>query len=32
MIAGLVQILLFQGIGELVARFFLPSSRPVIGS
>ena len=24
MIAGLVQILLFQGLGEIVARFFLP--------
>ncbi|MFA6168973.1 MAG: CidA/LrgA family protein [Gemmatimonadaceae bacterium] len=32
MIAGLVQILLFQGIGELVAKFFLPLiPGPVIG-
>jgi putative effector of murein hydrolase LrgA (UPF0299 family) len=32
MIAGLVQILLFQGLGELVARFFLPLiPGPVIG-
>ena len=32
MIAGLVQILLFQGLGEIVARFFLPLiPGPVIG-
>jgi holin-like protein len=32
MIAGLVQILLFQGLGELVAKFFLPLiPGPVIG-
>ncbi len=32
MIAGLVQILLFQGLGEVVARFFLPLiPGPVIG-
>lgn len=32
MIAGLVQILLFQGIGEIVAKFFLPLiPGPVIG-
>ena len=32
MIAGLVQILLFQGLGELVARFLLPLiPGPVIG-
>ena len=32
MIAGLVQILLFQGIGELVAKFFLPLiPGPVLG-
>ncbi len=32
MIAGLVQILLFQGIGEIVAKFFLPHiPGPVIG-
>ena len=32
MIAGLVQILLFQGLGEIVAKFFLPLiPGPVIG-
>ncbi len=32
MIAGLVRILLFQGLGELVARFFLPLiPGPVVG-
>lgn len=32
MIAGLVQILLFQSIGELVSKFLLPSlPGPVIG-
>ncbi len=32
MIAGLVQILLFQGLGELVAKFLLPLiPGPVIG-
>lgn len=32
MIAGLVRILLFQGLGELVAKFFLPLiPGPVIG-
>jgi holin-like protein len=32
MVAGLVQILLFQGIGELVAKFLLPLvPGPVIG-
>jgi holin-like protein len=32
MVAGLVQILLFQGLGELAARFFLPLiPGPVIG-
>jgi holin-like protein len=32
MIAGLVQILLFQGLGEVIARFFLPLiPGPVIG-
>ena len=32
MISGLVQILLFQGLGELVAKFFLPLiPGPVIG-
>ena len=32
MVAGLVQILLFQGLGELVAKFFLPLiPGPVIG-
>ena len=32
MIAGLVQILLFQGLGEIIARFFLPLiPGPVIG-
>ena len=32
MIAGLVQILLFQGLGEILARFFLPLiPGPVIG-
>lgn len=32
MIAGLVQILLFQGLGELVSKFLLPSiPGPVIG-
>jgi len=32
MISGLVQILLFQGLGELVTRFFLPLiPGPVIG-
>ena len=32
MISGLVQILLFQGLGELVAHFFLPLiPGPVIG-
>lgn len=32
MIAGLVQILLFQGLGEIVARFFLTLiPGPVIG-
>lgn len=32
MISGLVQILLFQGLGELVSKFFLPTlPGPVIG-
>jgi len=32
MISGLVQILLFQGIGELVSKFLLPTlPGPVIG-
>lgn len=32
MIAGLVQILLFQGLGELASKFLLPSMPgPVIG-
>ena len=32
MVAGLVQILLFQGLGELVAKFILPLiPGPVIG-
>jgi len=32
MIAGLVQILFFQGLGELLSRFLLPSlPGPVIG-
>ncbi len=32
MIAGLVQILVFQGLGEIVAKFFLPLiPGPVIG-
>jgi len=32
MISGLVQILLFQGLGELVAHFFLPLiPGPVVG-
>lgn len=32
MISGLVQILLFQSIGELVSKFFLPTlPGPVIG-
>ena len=32
MISGLVQILLFQGLGELAAHFFLPLiPGPVVG-
>lgn len=32
MIAGLVQILLFQGLGEILAKFFLPLiPGPVVG-
>lgn len=32
MISGLVQILLFQGLGELISKFFLPLiPGPVIG-